>query len=204
MNRLTTLANKYKTDKGTEFEEKHSYSLIYDKYIPETGSYNLLEIGIDKGASLRMWKEYNPQMKLFAADHNPACLKNIDLTMLEKFYQIEQTVRETMIKIPSDNTFDYIVEDGAHFMHTHQITLAVLLSCVKNGGLYIIEDLHTCDMQHFNKNPSDSTKVVLKNWQNTGKFVSSFLTDAENEYISKNISSVTFECCDKVVVITKV
>jgi hypothetical protein len=59
-------------------------------------------------------------------------------------------------------------------------------------------------MQHFNKNPSDSTKVVLKNWQNTGKFVSSFLTDAENEYISKNISSVTFECCDKVVVITKV
>ena len=204
MNRLTLLANKYKTDKGTEFEEKHSYSLVYDKYIPENGSYNLLEIGIDQGASLRMWKEYNPQMKLFAADHNPACLKNIDESMLEKFYQIEQTVRDTIRKIPTDNTFDYIIDDGAHFMHTHQITLAVLLSCVKSGGLYIIEDLHTCDMSNFNPDPSDSTKVVLKNWQSTGKFVSSFLTPEENDYISKNISSVVFECSDKVVVITKV
>ena len=58
MGRLTDIANRQKTDKGTEHYEKHGYTEVYDRYIPETGHCKLLEIGIWHGDSLRMWINY--------------------------------------------------------------------------------------------------------------------------------------------------
>lgn len=206
MNRLTEIANNQKTDKGTIYEESHGYTVVYEKYIPNNGGYNLLELGIDKGSSIRMWKEYNPYMKLYMADHNPATLQYFDNSLIEKYYKVEQTVRDTLNTIPQDvgeNFFDYIIDDGAHFMHTHHITLSVLLKSLKSGGVYFIEDLQTCKMKDFCKSENDSTVNILKNWVSTGNFNSPFLNELENEYIGKNIKSVTFECNDKLGIITK-
>ena len=206
MNRLTEIANGQKTDKGTIYEESHGYTVIYEKYIPDNGDYNLLELGIDKGSSIRMWKEYNPYMKLYMADHNPATLEHFDNTLIEKYYKVEQTVRDSLGMIPQDKGekfFDYIIDDGAHFMHTHHITLSVLFKTLKSGGVYFIEDLQTCKMKDFCKSENESTINILKNWISTEIFYSPFLTASENNYISDNIKSIALECNEKLGIIVK-
>ena len=72
MTRLTQLANQYTSDKGTEYYEAHGYTEEYAKYIPESGKFNLLEIGIWHGDSLKMWHNYNPQLKIDAIDIDPS------------------------------------------------------------------------------------------------------------------------------------
>jgi len=58
MHRLTELANKYETDKGSL---NHNYTEVYPKYLPENPK-KMMEIGIWKGSSLRMWNEYYPDL----------------------------------------------------------------------------------------------------------------------------------------------
>jgi hypothetical protein len=43
--------------------------------------------------------------------------------------------------------FDIIIDDGGHTMKQHQVSLGVLFEVLKPGGIYIIEDLHTCSGQ---------------------------------------------------------
>ena len=40
--------------------------------------------------------------------------------------------------------FDMIIDDGGHTMEQMQISLNYLWDQVKPGGLYVIEDLHSC------------------------------------------------------------
>ncbi len=77
MNRLTEIANKYNTDKGTVAYEKHGYTEEYSKYIPEKGIFDLLEIGVWHGDSIKMWNEYNPQIFVSGIDIDPNCLNYI-------------------------------------------------------------------------------------------------------------------------------
>jgi len=61
-NELTKLADKYKTDKGSL---KHLYTVYYYKLLNHLRYENitLFEIGVDKGYSLLMWREYFPNAK---------------------------------------------------------------------------------------------------------------------------------------------
>jgi hypothetical protein len=197
---LTEIANKHHADKGTEWFEKHSYTETYCNYIPSDKPVRMLEIGIWHGDSLRMWKEYNPQMSLSGMDIND-CSSFFDISICEKVYIKDQTNREHLEEIAKDLTpLDFVVDDGAHQMPHQQISLAVLLKAVKSGGIYFIEDLHTCPLYPV----ETRTDLLLRNWITTGSFGSTFLSYEENDYISKNIKDVEFFNNDKLVKIVKI
>lgn len=87
MKTLTELANKYKSDKGTDVvalreawgrgdkDEVHGYSLYYDKLFKpyQNLSIDFLEIGIADwrcpGSSLKMWYEYFPLATIYGFDN---------------------------------------------------------------------------------------------------------------------------------------
>lgn len=87
MKTLTELANKYKSDKGTDAialreawgrgmkDEVHGYSLQYDKlFRPYKDMHiNFLEVGIADwrcpGASLKMWYEYFTNAQIYGYDN---------------------------------------------------------------------------------------------------------------------------------------
>jgi hypothetical protein len=54
MKRLTELGKKYGTDKATH----HTFTDIYDGYFAKFKNPNILEIGVDNGASLKMYNDY--------------------------------------------------------------------------------------------------------------------------------------------------
>ena len=37
-----------------------------------------------------------------------------------------------------------IIDDGGHFAHQHQISFEVLFPILRDGGVYLVEDTHTC------------------------------------------------------------
>jgi hypothetical protein len=197
---LTEIANKHHADKGTEWFEKHSYTETYCNYIPNQGDYKLLEIGIWHGDSLRMWKEYNPDMQLYAMDIND-CSSFFDVNICKQVFVKDQTNREHLKEI-ADAIFpaDFIVDDGAHQMPHQQISLAMLLRSLKSGGIYFIEDLHTCPLYAT----ADRTDFIFQNWITTNCFASPFLSYEENDYISKNIKDVEFFNNGKLVKMVKV
>jgi hypothetical protein len=200
MRNLTEIANRNHADKGTEWFEKHSYTETYCNYIPSEGPCRLLEIGIWHGDSLRMWKEYNPEMKLWGMDIND-CSSFFDTSLCEKAYVLDQTNRDHLNLIATETTpLDFVIDDGAHQMPHQHISLAILLKSVKSGGIYFIEDLHTCPL-YANEARTD---YLFQNWITTGSFASPFLTYEENEFISKNIKDVEFFNNGKLVKMVKV
>jgi hypothetical protein len=50
MERLTKLANKWGTDKGTEFEDSHGYTEFYQKFFEKYDNPKIIEIGTWQGA----------------------------------------------------------------------------------------------------------------------------------------------------------
>ena len=140
---LTEIANKYTCDKGTEHHEKHGYTEVYSKYIPNTGKYTLLEIGIWHGDSIKMWNEYNPELNIHAIDIDRNVLNFIQPSEQVKIYLGNQSDSSFMDKVISESgSPDFIVDDGSHNYQDIVNSFKMLYNKLADGGIYFIEDLH--------------------------------------------------------------
>lgn len=138
MKKLTEIANKYNCDKGSVAFEAHGYTEMYEEYIPSEGQFTLLEIGIWKGDSLKMWHEYNPQLIIHGVDIHPLIDKvegaNIHIGSQSDYSFITQLV----MKISPD----FIIDDGSHRYSDIMSTFMFVYPLLKKGAYYFIEDLH--------------------------------------------------------------
>ena len=167
MSKLTELANKFGSDKGSEIGAGHTYTEFYEPYFRQIKNANLakkekiniLEIGVFKGASLQMLNEYfgKQNCEIYGLD--------IDLTQNEyeaknvHLYTTDQNSLEELEKTAADNfadvKFDIIIDDGGHFYNQQFNTLLAYHKYLKTDGIYILEDLHTSiiNPQEFNMSP---------------------------------------------------
>ena len=158
MGRLTDIANRQETDKGTEHFEKHGYTEIYDQYIPETGKYKLLEIGIYHGDSLRMWEEYNPELEIHALDIDENINRWIQQPNPYHIYIGDQTDASMIDEIGKNGgPFDFIIDDGSHVGQHITASFKMLWQHLKPGGYYFIEDLHA---GHANR--QETIKIITE------------------------------------------
>lgn len=164
MESLTTIANRYGTDKGTEGPTSgwsgHNYTDIYEAYLSRFRGerINLLEIGIgvtgerwysymmtgrneSGGASLKMWQDYFPHANIFGIDVNPA--SHLDRNRIRTFVVDQGDVGELAQFVAAvDNIeFDVVIDDGSHRPDHQQVALGFLFRHLRSGGLYFIEDL---------------------------------------------------------------
>jgi hypothetical protein len=142
---LNELGTKYMTDKCDKHHtyKNVSYLDIYQRYM---GNKRLninvfVEIGVKDGASLRMWKEYFPNATIYGIDIDPRC-KSFEEDRIEII--IGDQNNEPFLKSLQDkfkNNIDILLDDGSHITSHQIITYKYLYPCVKNQGLFIIEDL---------------------------------------------------------------
>jgi cephalosporin hydroxylase len=144
MEKLTKIANKCGTDKGTEHFEKHGYTEEYGKYIPDMGQYTLIEIGAYHCESLRMWEEYNPDMNIYGVDIEPSTVRYVKSEDDYALFIGDATKQEFVEKLLSFMTKnpDFIIDDGSHRYEDILATFKLLYPELKSGGYYFIEDLH--------------------------------------------------------------
>lgn len=174
---------KYPTDKP-------KYADFYQRYFEGLNPSILLEIGVLKGGSHRAWKELFPNTRVVGIDIDPLIEEvNKDL----EIYTGDQTDQDFLNHvIDTIGHPDIIIDDGGHSRKQQVLSLTYLWPFLISGGLYIIEDLETSFLDHYNDYPHSGFEQVRNclfpiEWtgQLTGLKVGDPLT-----YI---YSSITFE-----------
>lgn len=191
MKSLEEISLGYKSDKGAIY---HNYLEIYEKYFSKyrDSLENFLEIGLWEGESIRMWRDYFNVGNLVGADI-------LDLSHIELKDTIillgDQSVRADLESIieKSYKEFDIIIDDGGHMMHQQQITLGTMFKYLKPGGVFVIEDLHTCGNPAYTRDGDTETLNMLRVFKATGTIVSNCITPDEIEYLESNILEINIE-----------
>lgn len=163
MSLLNQIAKNYGTDKCDEI---HNYCNKYEKYLPfkRYEELSILEIGVLNGKSLKTWKEYYYRSNITGIDINPNC-KQYD----ESRVNVEIGSQDDGIFLSRVSQqygpFDMILDDGSH-MNSHVIySFQHLWDSVKNGGVYVIEDVGTSYWEDYGggiNNPDSSMNFFKK------------------------------------------
>ena len=134
---LDDLALKYGTDKGST---DHNYCPHYEQYFGRHRDepLTLLELGVYKGASMQMWRDYFPNATIVGLDRNPTAVTNCFTYVGD---QADSDTIEKMAKF--HGPFDIIIDDASHISSKTIASFDRLYQHLAPGGVYVIEDLQT-------------------------------------------------------------
>ena len=94
------------------------------------------------GASLRVWRDYFKNAQIYGADIDKNCL--FQDGRIKTFYVDQlnnESIKEMWKNISKDN-FDIIIDDGLHSEDASTSLFFNSFHKLKDGGIYIIEDVH--------------------------------------------------------------
>ena len=126
----------------------HHYFDIYTRYFERYRErpITMLEIGVFRGGSLRMWKEYfHPDSIIVGIDVDKSCQAH-EIADRNVFVRIgSQADPAFLAKVNGEfGPFDIILDDGSHKTHHQIISFGALFrSALKDDGCYMVEDVHT-------------------------------------------------------------
>jgi len=145
------LARIYAENKGYLVHKWHHYIPLYERYFgPFRGKpVRFLEIGVSKGGSLQMWRQYfGPEAVIFGVDINPECAQLNGLAGQVRIGSQDDPAFLASV-VEEMGGVDLILDDGSHQMAHIPVTLQALFPLLNQGGLYMIEDLHTAYWETF-------------------------------------------------------
>jgi len=103
----------------------------------------MLEIGVLEGGSLDLWRAYlGPSAVLFGIDIDPQCAAKVTPPSQVRIGSQDDPdfLREVISEMGEP---DIILDDGSHVGRHQEASFRTLFPLLKNGGVYVIEDLHT-------------------------------------------------------------
>jgi cephalosporin hydroxylase len=142
---LQEIGKKHGTDKHNDVHSYggETYLNIYHRYMNELRDKPLkvLEIGVKDGNSHRMWREYFPKATIYGIDIDPRC-KQYESDRIRVFIgsQSDPSTIDVAVK-HAGGQFDIILDDGSHVNELTLKSFHLLFPALRDGGLYIIEDL---------------------------------------------------------------
>jgi predicted O-methyltransferase YrrM len=210
---IVELSQKYNTDKKMDNGVKcyngvlgHNYAKYYDQYLSKLDVNKMLEIGVSWGASIKMWDEYydkNVEITGIDIDEKRFKVKDIETNNIKILLGNQNDIG--FLNKLSNESFDLIIDDGSHRMKDQQVSLKVLFKYLRNGGLYIIEDLHTSKHESFYDSKKESTTIdVINDLKNKSNNKSNYIDDDEYDYLINNIESIEIHEKNKIVFIKKI
>ncbi len=143
---LDEIGKKYNTDKSSTFLHNnetysgHDYLRYYDFFLSSLRDKKItfIELGIFRGASLKMWRDYFKAAKIVGVD-------NTKIAHIE-----EERIDVIYTDVPSDDllsklekykgTIWGIVDDCSHAWSNQRVAFETLFPLLESGGFYIIED----------------------------------------------------------------
>ena len=188
MDRLTKLCNKYGTDKGTEAGSSHGFSVFYEPFFNKLENPKILEIGVLGGAFEKAISEY------YDGDCTIYCVDVVDSANLfdgmdnVKFFQCDcgaEVEIQKLIDKFGDVEFDVVIDDASHAWIHQLLSLLHFRRLLKDGGVFIMEDLHSSFEDIFrgdselNETPLDMIAKLSP---------CNFFTEDENKEILGSIS----------------
>jgi hypothetical protein len=159
---------------GRSVHKWHHYLPLYDRYLAplrersarpgfaaQIGRYfgaraasprpvRLLEIGVWQGGSLELWRGYfGPEAVIFGIDIDEACaaLDGESGNHIRIGSQADAAfLRRVAVEMGG---IDIVIDDGSHVAADQKASFDTLFPLVEDGGLYVVEDLHTAYWREF-------------------------------------------------------
>jgi hypothetical protein len=134
----------YSTDKGREHDYINAYYTHLFSPLKEE-PISILEIGIYRGHSTRLWRKYFTNAEVVTIENNN-----------EKGGQpiVEGTIQhwvdgyiQSTLDLFEDGYFDFIIDDGPHTLESQIYSAKNWIKKIKSGGRLIIEDIQK--IEHF-------------------------------------------------------
>lgn len=145
------LADLYAATEGAVVHKWHHYIPLYERYLgPWRGRpVRLLEIGVAQGGSLALWRRWlGPEAVIFGIDIRPKCAAfdgqagRVRIGSQDDPAFLARVVEEM-------GGLDVVIDDGSHRMEHIRASLEALFPRLAEGGIYLIEDLHTAYWPKF-------------------------------------------------------
>jgi len=141
---LQELGRVFATDKGDTKHAFHgrTYLDVYAHYFDEIRHdvRTVLEIGVWRGESLMMWREYFPAAEVWGLDIDPELPPNTTLGERVQVVTGSQTDPQAIWKVAPGRTLDVVIDDGSHLARHMVASWEALWGRVSRGGIYCIED----------------------------------------------------------------
>ncbi|MDJ1184193.1 hypothetical protein [Roseofilum casamattae] len=228
---LTELANKYKSDKGTEYFDRHGYTLVYETLFSPLKSkpITFLEIGLCIGGpefgeqflnriptdmpSIRMWTEYFDNASLYGFDISDFSHLEYEFSNF-KFVKGDLSSKQDILNLvaiavrnegkENSAVYDVILDDASHASFHQQHAFSILFPYLQPNGIYIIEDLNWQSPNYEETLPKvPKTLDVLREIKNGGELSNDYLFRNEMSGLINEIDSVDLFCDSKLAVIKK-
>ena len=149
---LTDLADERGFDRGSM---RHGYTDLYQMlFLPlRQRKLKIALVGLDGGAAvdapenwdviakptLEMWLHYFPKAEFYALDRaEKPPLKDKRITYVQTDFETPDDIARDCPK-----EIDIVIDDATHASHHQQNAILALFPRLKDGGLYIVEDLRT-------------------------------------------------------------
>lgn len=149
----SNLQDLYSQHRGKVSDKWSIYLETYDDIFSSYRNENirLLEIGVQNGGSLEIWSDYFPRAELFAGvDIDEACrllrYKDSRIKLVIGNANTDHTQAE-ILHVSTE--FDIILDDGSHTSSDIVSSFARYFPCLRDGGLYVAEDLHCSYWEAF-------------------------------------------------------
>ena len=165
------------------------YEKLFERY--RNKGITFVEIGVLDGGSLEIWKKYfGKNSRIIGIDNNPGC-KKLENQDYEIFIGSQSDPKFWYNFYKEVGNIDIILDDGGHTNDQQIITLVESINHIKDGGLHVVEDVHSSYQKHYG-NPYkysfiNFSKKTIDDINSTFPNIKNF-----NYTLKKNIYSVEF------------
>lgn len=122
----------------------HYFEVYHAAFAPFRGRpITMIEIGVQRGGSLRMWQEYfGPEARIYGMDIDPACAARA-LPGSKVFIGDQADPAFLKGVLAETGPPDIVLDDGGHTMKQMIVTMQEFYLRMRLPGVYLIEDTHT-------------------------------------------------------------
>jgi len=143
-----------------------------------------------------MWDQYFPRARVVGLDIVDK--KSLNLPSVETYVcdAEDSTSLEFVLKTNGLFPIDIFVDDGGHTMQQQQVTLKTVLPHMREGGIYILEDLHTSyfpSKMQFNPFNTTTTLDILLHAGQRIVLESAYFSEVDGQTLLKRVHHFQFE-----------
>ena len=172
----------------------HDYSNFFHTNFKDLKDKKLdiLEIGAAKGDGIASFYFYFPNAFFIGLDNNPF-RNNYKSHRIRNIY-VDISSKKILRNLTNhlNQKFDLIIEDCSHKLIDQILCFAENFKNLKNGGIYVVEDLNFPEI-HTMYNPTNeqtTLKSILTKIEDKKEVITDFIDVSTIEYLKKNIESI--------------
>ena len=191
----------YKNQKRLIHKWIHYFD-VYDQHFSKfrNKKINVLEIGVDSGGSLQMWKDYfGDQAKIYGIDINPQSRFDEDRIKVFIGSQSDRTFLENALG--EIGLLDLVIDDGCHRCPEQIVSFEYLFPSLQDDGVYLCEDTHSCYLPRYGGDKFGLNTFVQYCKKMVDSMHHEFNSEIKANDLTKKVGSVCFY--NSMVVVTK-